>query len=317
MVRIWVVLVAIIAGLSGCEHAPQEALGTLEWDRVNSRAIQSEVIVEIFVKEGESVKEGTPLLRLDDAKQKAVVEKYEAELQQAIWKEKELVKGPRDEEIAEARARLSAAEANVVTTSLIYDRQKTLRKGDFTSEELLDNARNSFLNAKAQLEERTETLNKLLAGTRHEQLEQARAQVAAIEAALLNARLTLAEYVVTAQRDGRVESIPYKLGDRPTSMSVVCTLLSGEQPWARVYIPEPWRSKMSTGVEYELAVDGQEAPYRVKLRKLEAKSSFTPYFALTERDRSYLSYVAELDFIEEDARALSAGTPVQLHLESK
>lgn len=301
--------------LTGCDRLPTEALGTLEWDRVNGRAIQSEVIAEVFVTEGDVVAVGAPLLRLDSRKQEAQVQKYEADLQQAVWQEKELQKGPRQEEIAEARARLSAADANVITTKLTYGRQKTLRSGDFTSQELLDNANNNYLTAKAQQQERTETLNKLLAGTRIEQLEQARARVVSLESLLEGARLLLEEYVIVATRAGRVDSLPYKLGDKPPQMAVLSTILSGEAPWARVYIPEPYRSRMKIGEEYQMSIDGQAEPFTVKLRSLQAKSSFTPYFALTEKDRSYLSYVAELDVVGEKAKQLSSGTPVQLSLE--
>lgn len=301
--------------LAGCDRLPTEALGTLEWDRVNGRAIQSEVIAEVFVKEGDAVAIDTPLLRLDSRKQEAQVQKYEADLKQAVWQEKELQKGPRQEEIAEARARLSAAHTNVITTRLNFNRQKSLRSGDFTSQELLDNANNNYLTAKAQQEERTETLNKLLAGTRIEQLEQARARVGSLENIVEGSRLLLEEYVVVATRAGRVDSLPYKLGDKPPQMAIVSTILSGETPWARVYIPEPYRSRMQVGGEYQVRIDGQTEPFTVRLRSLQAKSSFTPYFALTEKDRSYLSYVAELDVIDEKAKQLSSGTPVQLSLE--
>lgn len=315
MRQYFIALFMVMSLLTGCDRLPSEALGTLEWDRVNGRAIQSEVIVELFVTEGDIVAIGTPLLRLDSRKQEVQVQKYEADLNQAIWQEKELQKGPRQEEIAEARARLSAADANVITTRLNYNRQKTLRTGDFTSQELLDNTKNGYLTAKAQQEERTETLNKLLAGTRIEKLEQARARVISLEALVEGAKLLLEEYFVVAARAGKVDSLPYKLGDKPPQMAIVSTILSGEAPWARVYIPEPYRSRMKVGREYQVSIDGQPEPFTVRLRSLQAKSSFTPYFALTEKDRTYLSYVAELDVIDEKAKQLGSGTPVQLSLE--
>lgn len=315
--RTFFVIMFLSTLLVGCEKPPSEALGTLEWDRVNGRAVQSEVIVELYVQQGDLVVNGAPILLLDNRKQLAVVKQLEAELQQSIWQEKELIAGPRQEDIAEAKARLNAAEADLITTSLTYERYKTLRKKDFASQELLDNSKNNYLNAKAQKKERTETLNKLLAGTRLEQLQQARAKVTSLEARLDNAKLLLEEYQVKAARNGRLDSLPYKLGDRPPMGAVVSTILSGDSPWVRVYIPEPWRSKMTIGNVYSVKVDGQESSFSAKLRSLEAKSSFTPYFALTEKDRSYLAYVAELDLTESSAKKLSAGTPVQLILEEK
>lgn len=301
--------------LVGCDNSSQEALGTLEWDRVNSRAIHSEVIVEFFVKEGDVVSVGDVLLKLDSRKQKFVVDQLEGELQNAIWQEKELIAGPRDEEIEETRARLASSEADVVTTKLALERQEDLIEGNFTSQELFDNAKNSYLNAMARKREREQTLAKLLAGTRIEQLNQARAKVQSITATLEGAKLQLKEYEIVATRAGRVDSLPYKLGDRPLAGVIVCTLLSGEQPWARVYVPEPRRNKIKLGEVLPLKIDGYEHSFNAKVRIIQGKANFTPYFALTERDRSYLSYVAELDILGDEIKSLGSGVPVQLILE--
>ena len=47
--------------LAACEPAPMEALGTLEWDRVNGRAVASEAIVGVLAREGDEVAAGAPL----------------------------------------------------------------------------------------------------------------------------------------------------------------------------------------------------------------------------------------------------------------
>jgi HlyD family secretion protein len=57
--------------------------------------------------------------------------------------------------------------------------------------------------------------------------------------------------------------------------------------------------------------DGMAEPLRGRVRTVAAEASFTPYFALTERDRSRLAYVAEIDLEGEAARALPIGVPVE------
>lgn len=303
--------------VTGCEKEPHHALGTLEWDRVNGRAVASEVIVEIYVQEGSLVDVGTPLLRLDDRKQLARIEELEAKLLQTGWQLKELETGPRPESIAEARSRLAAAQATFEAATLTFERQKILRKDDLTSEEKLDRARNEFLNAQARVEELQQSLNELLAGTRIERIEQARAQVASLEAQLEQARLRLGEYTVTATRLGRLDSLAFKLGDKPPLHAVVSTLLAGQAPWARIYVPEPWRSRVQSGHTYRVKIDGQEGAFTARLRTISSDATFTPYYALTEKDRSRLTYVAEFDLIEAQAKKLTAGTPVQLFLEDR
>lgn len=52
----------------------------MEWDRVNGRAVVSEVITNVFVERGTFVEQGTPLLQLDDRKTLAEIEALKAQL---------------------------------------------------------------------------------------------------------------------------------------------------------------------------------------------------------------------------------------------
>ncbi len=141
--------------------------------------------------------------------------------------------------------------------------------------------------------------------------------MASLQAQLEQVQLIREDYWIRAVRDGVVDSLPFKLGDRPPVNAVVCTLLAGDRPWARVYIPEPYRSRMLPGSEYRLHLNGQEKVFSVRLRSISSVASFTPYFALSEKDRSRLSYIAELEIVDQEARKLTGGTPVQLLLEEQ
>lgn len=308
-------LCLIIAAAAGCGRTPPQALGTLEWDRVNGRALVSEVITDIYVREGNVVAAGSPLLKLDDRKIRAEVDSVKGKLQQAEWALKERIAGPRPQTIAEERARVASAQADVVNTRNVYERRKNLYIKKHTSKEDLEQARKDFQSAQARLKERSEALAELLAGTRVEQVEQSRAQVVSLKSELAQLNLKLADYTVKAARRGRVDSLPFKLGDRPPVNAVVATLLSGEKPWARIYVPEPYRSKMTPGETYRVQIDGQMDTFTARLRTISSEASFTPYYALSEKDRSRLVYVAELDLLDDHATRLTAGTPVQLLLE--
>ena len=312
----WFAACLVLLSLLGCDREQQQAFGTLEWDRVNGRAMVSEVITDVYVAEGALVAAGTPLLKLDDRKIQAEIDTIKAQLQQSRWSLQELIAGPRSQTIAEARARVESAKATVENARQVYKRRKVLFSKNQVSKEEFDLAKKEYFNAQANVNEHSEALNELLAGTRFEQLEQSRAQVAALKAQLLQLQLKMADYTVTSARKGRVDSIPFKRGDRPPGNAVVVTLLSGEQPWARVYVPEPFRSKMTPGNTYTVLVDGQDTSYKARLRTISSEASFTPYYALTAKDRSRLAYVAELDLLDEQSASLTAGTPVQLLLET-
>jgi HlyD family secretion protein len=48
------------------------------------------------------------------------------------------------------------------------------------------------------------------------------------------------------------------------------------------------------------------------VRYVSAEAAFTPYYALTQKDRSRLAYLAEITLDDPAAQALPAGQPIQV-----
>ena len=302
--------------LTACERTEQRALGTLEWDRANGRAIASEVIVELLVQEGDTVTKGQPLLRLDSQLQQARVMQTQASVEQIEAQLNELRTGFREEQIAAARAEYEVAVSGRKNQALEYARQQKLVVDKLTSERNLDRTRTRLDQAKGQEEAALEHLKELEAGFRVEKIQQAEAKLRAELAQLDYQRTLLQRYTVIAERDGVLESYPFKLGDKPPPGAVVTTTLSGEHPWARVYLPEPWMSEVKVGSKVAVYVDGSEVPLSGYIRHIQSRPAFTPYYALAEEDRQRLTYVTEIDLPGDRARELPVGIPVQVSLQA-
>jgi HlyD family secretion protein len=78
-----------------------------------------------------------------------------------------------------------------------------------------------------------------------------------------------------------------------------------------VFVPEPLRASVSPGTPMTVRIDGSGRAWQARVRFVSSDAAFTPYYALNERDRSRLSYLAEADLVEEDASALPTGMPVE------
>ena len=78
-----------------------------------------------------------------------------------------------------------------------------------------------------------------------------------------------------------------------------------------MYVPEHLRVRIKTGTRANIFVDGLENPVDGRVRWVSSEAAFTPYFALTERDRGRLSYIAKVD-IAEDRERLPDGVPVEV-----
>jgi HlyD family secretion protein len=106
--------------------------------------------------------------------------------------------------------------------------------------------------------------------------------------------------------------LPYKLGERPPAGGVVAVLLADGTPYARVYVPEDLRVRYAAGNRVQLHVDGVDGPLGGTVRYVSAEASFTPYYALTQKDRTRLSFLAEITVDDPKAASLPAGVPVQV-----
>jgi len=299
--------------LGACsDGGPPRAVGTLERDRLDLVAEASEPVVERPVEEGFSVKAGDLLLKLDPARLAARVAQADSARARAAGRLAELVRGPRRERIREARARHKGAEGMLTTARSDLDRTKDLVSQGVASQQLLDHARASFDEALAARDASRATLDELLEGTTAEELIQAEAGLAEALAVLTDARVRLGRLDVRAPADAWVDALPYQVGERPRAGAVVAVLLADEAPYARVYVPEAVRIEVEPNTPAAVYIDGMDEPMPGHVRTVSRNAAFTPYYALTERDRGRLVYVAKVDLEGPRAHALPTGVPVEV-----
>jgi HlyD family secretion protein len=79
-------------------------------------------------------------------------------------------------------------------------------------------------------------------------------------------------------------------------------------------VPESLRARFVPGRDVFVTVDGVPGTLTGTVRYVSAEASFTPYYALTQKDRTRLSYLAEITLEESRAADLPVGVPVQVTL---
>ncbi|HKA14631.1 MAG TPA: HlyD family efflux transporter periplasmic adaptor subunit [Myxococcota bacterium] len=267
---------AAVAAVACSDDREPSFVGTLERDRIELIAEASEPIVQRAVAEGDSVKAGDLVLRLDDERLAALV--AQAEHRRAA-----------------AAARIPGAESALTTAERVLARIKTLHASGVAAPEALDRARAQRDAARAER-------------------DAARAEVSQSEAVLAEARVHAERLEVRAPRDATVDALPYELGERPPTGAVVAVLLADDTPYARVYVPEPVRARVVPGARAAVKVDGVKGAIPGRVRTVSQEAAFTPYYALTERDRGRLAYVAKIDLEGDTARALPTGLPLEVEL---
>ena len=308
----WLVLATSLALVVGCERVSndQRVVGQLESDRIELVAEFSEPIVSRPVAEGTWVDAGTVLVQQNDDRARARIVELEAMLEQQRARLAELTRGPREEQILAEQANVAGARKDLDFREIEYRRALDVHDRKLASPESLDRAKAALDTARATLEFREARLSELLAGTTVEELRQAESAVQQAEARLASGRIDAARHAVLAPVDGLVDSILFELGERPQAGTPTVVLLAGDQPYARVYVPESQRAQVRVGTLASVHVDGIETPYEGRVRWIASEAAFTPYFALTEHDRGRLTYLAKIDLERRDVR-LADGVPIE------
>jgi HlyD family secretion protein len=303
--------------LAACSNdgLPGEMHGTLERDRLELVAESHERIVEIAVTEGDRVAGGALLLRQEAGTMQPRLEQARAALAESERHLADLAEGPRQREIEEARASLAGAESTLLTARREFGRVDTLVERKLLSASERDRARAQRDAARSARDQADARLALLREGTRPEQVRQAEATVQRARAALAELETSAAQYSVHAPRAGLVEALPYELGERPPAGAPLVVMLADGVPYARIHVPEPLRSQVTAGRRVYVTVDGVAGQLEGTVRYASAAAEYTPYYALTQKDRSRLSYAAEVALDDPRAEALPVGVPVQVTLE--
>ena len=304
-------LIAVcLVTLNGCEQRFSGAVGQLVSDRIEITAEFAEPIVDIEVVEGELVSAGTTLLYQDDQRITARLAETQANISRIEALLAEQLQGPRAETIMAARAVVEERRIEFDFRTTELQRLGSLRERNLTSVESVDLARKLMNAADASMNAAQAQLQELEAGTRPEQLEQTRFSLQQTQAQLQQLKIDQQRHTLNSPVAAVVDTLPFEVGERPRAGDVVAILLSGNQPHARVYVPEAHRVNVRPGDPVQVFVDGLDGVLQGTVRRIASDASFTPYFALTENDRSRLTYIAEISLPELPDR-LPDGVPVE------
>jgi HlyD family secretion protein len=272
-------------------------------------------IVGLHAEEGDAVKAGTVLARLDTRTLALQAEQAVADIR---VQEQMLVRvrtGARPQEVEQARSRLAAAQADLSRAQQDLARLKGISdktQGKGVSKQDLDRAESAVQTTSARVDEAREAVRLLEAGPRAEDIATSQAQVTAARTrlALLRHQIELGE--LKAPLDAVVRSRLLELGDMATPQRPVFTLALTHPKWVRVYVAERDLAKVKTGMTARVLTEGQ-SEVGGKVSFIAATAEFTPKSVETEELRSSLVYEVRVT-VEDPSNVLRLGQPVTVQL---
>jgi HlyD family secretion protein len=274
----------------------------------------SERIAEILVEEGDVVRKGQLLARLDTSRLAPAVAQAEAQLasQQAVVDR--LHHGSRPEEIAQARANLQSAKADAENARRQYERKRTLISKSAVSEQDVDAAKAAAEIADAKVEVSVRALDLAVAGPRVEDIAQAEAQARMAEAQLALLRQQLADAELRAPFDAIVRSRLMEPGEMASPSRPVFSLATRGTKWVRAYISETKLGHIRQGMRAKVITDSfPDRPLDGWIGFISPVAEFTPKNVQTEDLRTSLVYEVRV-FVNDKDDTLRLGMPATVRL---
>ncbi|MEQ8790486.1 MAG: efflux RND transporter periplasmic adaptor subunit [Pirellulaceae bacterium] len=245
-------------------------------------------VVAIYFDQGQHVRAGQELAKLDTRGLLAQRDELRARREQAVAVLDELLAGPRQEQIAAAEAEVRQLAAQADWQQARHARRVELRGREVIAQEEYDESRFGLEAAKAQRDAAQRRLDEMLAGTRAEQKEAQKAVVAQLDAALAQLEVDLQDSVLTAPYSGVVARRHLDEGTVITPGARVLRLIEDGRLEAHVGLPPEVAATVFSGEQHDVVIG--EATYTTRvdcvLPELDAATrTRTAIFLLPESSR--------------------------------
>ena len=281
---------------------------------------QSDRIAEIFAEEGDLVKKGQLLARLDNRELQLTIAKARSQIQVQEAILLRLQNGSRPEDKAQAQAKVAAAETilrdaeqHYVRIQKVYDETD----GSAITRAELTSARLNFQNKSAELEAARQAYNLLEAGTRHEEIAEAQAQLKALRDELARLEFLLTQYELFSPTNGVIRSKLLEIGDMASPSTPLFKISLNEKKWIRAYVNETDLGKVFEGQTAKILIDSYpNEPILGQIGYISSTAEFTPKTVQTDELRTSLVYEIRV-YVDDVKNILRLGMPATVEIDLK
>lgn len=294
VILLFLILAAAIGAFLWYRHAtriePLVLYGNVDIRETQLAFNATERIEELNVDEGDRVKKGEVLGKLNTEALNLAISKCKADIrsQQAILDK--VVAGSRPEEISEAEANVNQARAKVKNAEVSYRRIENLYASGAVSQQTRDNAEEAYKMAAASLNNLEAARNKAVNGSRKEDIAAQRAKLDSLKDQLKTYEYQLSQATLIAPQDGVIRSRLLEVGDMASPNKPVYLLSIDTKKWVRVYVPESRLGELYEGKPARITIDSQKAPLTGQVGYISNTAEFTPKNVQTEELRTSLLY---------------------------
>lgn len=277
-------------------------------------------ISTLAVDEGDRVHAGQVVATLDTRALKIQEQQALAQLDVQKQTVREQQAGARPEELAQARAQLSSAQAQLQKATEDMSRIQRISAstgGKGVSKQELDTARSNLRIAEASVKERQASLTLMDKGVRSEQRVASAAQVRATQAQLELLQYHLSQAELHAPVDAVVRARLQEPGDMTNPQKAVYTLALSQPKWVRVWLNESDLGRVKSGMSAQIMTDSfPDKPVTGKVGFISSVAEFTPKSVQTADLRTNLVFEVRI-VVDDPDNVLRMGQPATVNINTQ
>ena len=323
-------IVAVVMTAACSEEAPTDRLRVSGHVEATETRVAPEAggrILTLTVKEGDRVQPGQVLMTLDTRDVQLSIQRAQAERAAADAQLRLVLAGAREEdirqaqaqvetaraELAAARTELEAAEQDLARFESLLATNSGSRKQRDDAATRRDVARDRVSQGQSRVRTADEALAKLKAGSRPEEIDAARARVAAASAQIATFEKGLNDATVQSPVGGIVTEKLAEVGEVIPPRAPALVVVDLDRAWADVFVPEPSVPQIKIGQPATVFTDAGGPGIGGTVGYISAKAEFTPRNVQTAEERSKLVYRVRINVDNKDG-VLKQGMPVEAEI---
>lgn len=270
-------------------------------------------VTEVLVREGDRVKAGALLVRLDLGETSIAVEREQAGVRAAEARAEDLEAGTRASEVTAIAAEVTDRRAAVALAEKEAERQRFLLERKVGTRRDYDRARTDLERARAALQASQARLNVAREGTRVKQTAAAEAEADRAQAVLKQSVAIARENEIRAPADGVIVHRLAEPGQLVGAGQPAITMAFANRLYVRTFIPETKLGRVRMGMPARVTVDafpGRE--FAARITEISPDAEFTPKAVETKSERVNLVYGAKADLDRGWSEPLVPGQPADI-----
>ncbi|MDC2889401.1 HlyD family efflux transporter periplasmic adaptor subunit [Psychrosphaera sp. 1_MG-2023] len=298
--------------LAACSKQPPVSAytGYIEGNYFYVSAPEPGWIINLSVKEGDTVSPDSIIAQLDDEYQRLAIAQAEKQLASTAAQLEDIQSGAREEELLAQQNLLEQKQLALDLAKSEYLRLENLHRKNLVSETELETSKSYQLQLAANVSSLNHTINVMKMAARPAVITSHEQQLEVAKIELQKAQWLHSKRILSAKNSGVVEQVFQRHGEYVKQGQPIVSVLINDSQKVRFYVEQSQLSRVKVGQYVDINLDNDTQTHKAKVQFIAQEPEFTPPVLYNQSSRSSLVFMVEAQLAP--ATKLHIGQPVDV-----